>query len=516
MAFIYRYSLENGQKKTALSEYEQLIQDVIERLFGKNLKEEVRITDEYFEFKLYSSVSNYDLQEMGRRLSAIPRSPEKGFRRMEQSFYTILYPSENENDFIYAEFFDFKDFEDIKRFRKQAERYTEAYLDRNQDIIIQLPTEDIALNNLFYVDVLSAEIDNRIISICKFLPNKITEPTICLVKGEHRTKENELNEEYSEHRKYYDSQTIMFDNIPDAVYLNEIGNPVNNQTNFLKIKKITSIDQNKISEILDNITLLIPEAITIDALEKIKPTDKLKLTVYNVGQGLSTSLTKNEEYNPFVFFDFGMAEGKNYFTKPNSMTQDTTSEATIILSHIHRDHWFKISMEKSAFSCHWYIPDQPRKSQFNKKCAEIIYNGGAVSIIKNSVPFSRGILYCHASSSFHKHETGMVLRINADINGVTGGLLIAGDQRYDFIAPQIVCELHMLVATHHGGEYSAKASTLVPSPMWNGESLLVYSYGLGSNGRINTHSHPSKRAKYAQWKNVHETPIINNDFVINI
>jgi len=174
-------------------------------------------------------------------------------------------------------------------------------------------------------------------------------------------------------------------------------------------------------------------------------------------------------------------------------------------------------MEKNALACHWYIPAQPLKPQFRKKCAEIIAYGGSVHILKvptGAISFPKGTLYCAPPSpSCHVHETGISLRINGQICGIPGGILVPGDQRYNHIDPSAVQNLHVLVATHHGGEHCAST---IPSPMTSGISQVVYSYGLGSDGRCNTHKHPSHKKDYIQWKNAFKTAERKDNFTITI
>lgn len=509
MAVIYRYSLGHKKNDFDLLKYEGIIRDEVETLFLENLKEDARVTKNYFEFKLYRSVSVSTLQKMGKCINGISKVAGKGFNRMPQKLYVVFYPPSDGESFLYAEFYDFEDLEDAERFYSQATRYSEIHSMRTIGDMSELPSDRTMLQNLFYVDILSAEVDIEIVQ--KYIKKEIVEPTICVLEGYHKN-DDYLRSRFRRHD--YKSPKIVLDHILDAPYLKTIENPEYHKNDFIEIENLTPINSTKINELFEHLKINIPDANKASHIDMAETKEKLLFTVYNVGQGLSTSLAKCDGSSPFLFYDFGLAEGKNFFTKPKTITCVDAKNAIIILSHIHRDHWFRLSIEKSAFEANWLIPDHPRKKQFEKKCAEIIYSGGTVSILREDIHFPRYRICCtpQSTTSSHLHETGIILWIDSEIDGKAGGILIPGDQRYDFIDDINKHNLHILVATHHGGEYSARTSTNVPFPLLNGESRLVYSYGLG-----NTYRHPlSKTKAYGLWQNVFQTPLENKDFAIEI
>jgi len=266
---------------------------------------------------------------------------------------------------------------------------------------------------------------------------------------------------------------------------------------------IISVDYEKYEKIRELVDFDINKATQISSLESMQSTDKIKFTVHNVGQGLSTSLSKDDE-PPFLFFDFGMGK-RNAFFEPSDITGHITPGKSIILSHIHRDHWNRLTTEKAAYKCCWYIPNQERMLQFGHKCAEIIKYGGSVDIITDSIHFAKGELLCNKTSiqsppsnANDSHKTGFALRINACVSGKLEGIVVSGDQMYDYIDARLFDDLRILVATHHGGSYGNGS---VPQPMSAGENKIVYSYG-----HENKYEHPKTQPYCSSWKNEHHTP----------
>lgn len=68
MSFIYEYQLRNVKERQEwdLFEYEQVLENLIEQTFGRNLKETI-IYNKSFEFRLYASVTSYKLQNLGKK-----------------------------------------------------------------------------------------------------------------------------------------------------------------------------------------------------------------------------------------------------------------------------------------------------------------------------------------------------------------------------------------------------------------------------------------------------------------
>ncbi len=94
--------------------------------------------------------------------------------------------------------------------------------------------------------------------------------------------------------------------------------------------------------------------------------DKYVFRVHNVGQALATSLSY-ENKPPFLYFDYGMPYGKNSSTRPPVVNMPTNPGVSIILSHVDKDHWFRVADDINAFQCHWYIPDQMTETDTKKQ-----------------------------------------------------------------------------------------------------------------------------------------------------
>jgi len=507
MALIYRYKLRNDKNSSLdLTIHEDTIQNELEKHFSDNLKEKVRVVKAYFEFKLFTSVENHELRLMGKKLGNISIG-YGGFIRMPQELYMILYPqTEGETDSYYVELFDNNVLDDVKGFKKRAVEYTNNYLSKNQELLLNRFINDEKLRNAFYLDVMSSDVDSKVID--KWIEVVRNETVIYSFKGFHRVDIDKTHTN-SKNDGNVSLDEFKLDSITDAIWLNKrnLSAKTNKfKTDVFKINRTDKIKQEELDKIIKLIDFKIAKTNKISALEEIEASEKLLFKVHNVGQGLSTSFARGNE-PPFLFFDFGMGEGRNAFTKADEITGRVTPNKDIILSHIHRDHWYRLANDEDSdgFRCHWYIPNQELKVQFRHKCAEIIYHKGSVSIITDKIEFTRGILSSKKILSKDppfpakdNHKTGLVLRINTCVNGVEGGVLIPGDQTYECINDSMLGNLHILVATHHGGEFGDE---LPPKPMEDGMSEVVFSYG-----KDNTHNHPIKPSPYTSWKSPHNTP----------
>lgn len=516
MGYIYRYQLRDKCKREQfdLLDYEKSIIDTISLLFNENMKD-VRVEKKFFEFKLYESVENKTLRRMGSELAKFLKI--NGFVRMEQKFYVIVYPNEDTNiESQYIEFFDFMDFNDIERFSKQARNYTKKHMKTNEYMKTnEFIIENTKLHNAFYVDILSAfiKVNNKI-----FLSEK--EITYFMITGYHRVRDKSNFEKEKKNHNI-----VEFNKEIDFKYLSYIKKNLNynEHIDYFDINNLKEIEnKEEVSKIISNIEYEISETKQIKYLDCINARDKLVFTVYNVGQGLATSLSKNEE--TFLYFDFGMSYGENSFNIPSIINMDVMENSTIILSHIHRDHWIRLIEEINAFKCNWYIPDQDSDGVFKHRFAEIIIAGGSVHKIKHTINFQGGNLCCNGISrhkpdrcASYKHGNGISLRLKmkkedkSDIN-----ILIPGDQQYDYIDSRYTDNIDVLVASHHGGEYSWSSRRDVfndiPTPRNKKEGIIIYSYGIS-----NTYSHPSKSKDYTTvgWTKEHHTPV-DGEYILNL
>ena len=72
-------------------------------------------------------------------------------------------------------------------------------------------------------------------------------------------------------------------------------------------------------------------------------------------------------------------------------------------------------------------------------------------------------------------------------------------------------DIDILVASHHGGDYS-ETNTMMDIPSASGEGELIYSYG-----EVNCYGHPSHIRDYISkgWIKRHDTAV-DNDYEIEI
>ena len=241
---------------------------------------------------------------------------------------------------------------------------------------------------------------------------------------------------------------------------------------------------------------------------------KFIFKVYNVGQGLSTSLQielKNEERLPFFYFDYGMGCHRHKNTSPSNLSLPVDKNTIIILSHIHEDHWCGFRKNKNALESTWIIPQVPSKSLL-KLLAKVSSRNGRFMFLNasgyridsyiNNVCISVGN---DNVKSKQIHETGIALLIESNKKN---RILVSGDQMYKNHIQDFLINVNILVASHHGGDYGSQGSL----PKSNNEkNCVIYSYG-----KCNNYKHPSKTHDYSNngWINRHDT--IKGDYEISI
>lgn len=518
MAFIYRYQLKriSSREKLDLREYRNGINTVILSLFDSNLKD-CFVEKSYFEFKLYTQASISTLQNMGRALREV--LPFYGFVRMDQTLYALVHgPSSLEEDY-HIELIDSIFIDDPEGFQKRYELYFEKYRkDENYNSQTDNNRKDENYNNQTdnyrneaikrncYLDVIDIYVSNEM------MPSKLKESneiTAFKIKGRYKnSRYNGINLFAIDNELIRES--IRFENHYDYHYLSNIDNELINEirpSNILQItesKKVEGIFE----KVKEELYLDIPIATEIK-LNQEALTDYSIFKVHNVGQALATSLSPQNGL-PWIYFDYGLPFGKDIVTLPVDTVLDVNEEATILLSHTHKDHWYGVAYNKNSYKCHWYLPDQTKSILFNKKIAEIVNSGGSVNIINRDLAFPRAKITCGGISKINasriasnKHETGLTFRIEGkDEFDNSTNILVAGDQSYDYIATSQLSDIDILVASHHGGSYCWSVAGNIPSPKVKYNGKLIYSCGIN-----NRHKHPSKTSDYktAGWMHEHNT-----------
>ncbi|MHB8130075.1 MAG: ComEC/Rec2 family competence protein [Mobilitalea sp.] len=538
MAYIYRYHIRNKyyRNEIKLLNYKDEIIRNINDLFFENLKD-IRITENFFEFKLYMSTENNLLREMGRRLKYVwydYRECKNGFVRAPQELYALVYPvEEQDSSRFYVEFIDTMDIDEMDRLSEQAHHYILKYRNENDISSNNEVTKDTGHQNMFYIDVLNTFIKkDNVLLIGEEPKNELR----CFhVRGYHRV----INDEMSENVSKYSLKDNTSDNLRNRIYFYESIDVayLHNKVEFKNQERHSDcfdiidhikVNKEKIKEIFDKLDYRINKAVKIEELDNIDGKDNLVFCVHNVGQGLATSLSTRGNSN-HLYFDYGMSEGENIFTEPTNITALVNINSTIILSHIHRDHWYRLVKDINAFKCKWFVPDQDINIEFKHRCAEILATGGNVHKIADTINFRGGSLFCGRESKYnpgrvtnHKHETGLALRLEMkDERGEDINILISGDQRFDYMEEEYLINLDILVASHHGGEYSwskrANVSDDIPSPRNTETATIIYSFGIGNDGTSNTHNHPSKVNEYQSrgWKKAYNTSS-SGDYILSL
>ncbi|GAU77765.1 hypothetical protein F3D3_2394 [Fusibacter sp. 3D3] len=431
MAFIYRYQIKNGELRnnTSLLEYNQEINEVVEILFSENLKECI-VEERYFEFRLYVTVHKRLLQEMGRLLkSRLPIGIHRyGFVRMEQTFYALFYSTvSSREDFIYGELIDSTLLDEKNSFLKRANNFYEKKVSNN--LLYENPySENInEIKKNLYIDIMDTYIDHNSLFNISTDTNEIS---CYFVKGRHRR----IEKVKTSHIDRFRNNLLQLEGCFDiGIVENEALKLSNDSTrgdylDFLEIHDFFEMPE-VVETIMNELSLHINETEKIEALDVInkKIEGEIKRCVFkthNVGQALATSLS-DENNSILLYFDYGMPYGGNAFTRPARINMPTNPGITIILSHVDKDHWFRLADDINAYRCHWYIPDQPRGPQFNHKLAEIIVSGGSVHMINSDLSFPCGTITYSGYSKInplrtanHVHEMGLTLRIQgSDVKG---------------------------------------------------------------------------------------------------
>ena len=251
--------------------------------------------------------------------------------------------------------------------------------------------------------------------------------------------------------------------------------------------------------------------ITEEIVKNIIPEGKIecKFKVYDVGQGLTTSLSKGEDKMPFFYFDYGTNNARNKAVVPRMKENLPDIEsALIVISHLHDDHYNCYNICSTAHKAIWAIPKQDIKLRLQRIIADIKSQNGEVyfysSINMNDLSIQHSNISSISPLRLPKrdmyHEDGYAMYLHGDNCYV----VVSGDQDYDYQETNRLTNIDILVACHHGGKYCWSKKGNVPSTL-NKNSEIVYSYG-----QNNTYNHPSQKAVYhaAGWKKSHDTAVI--------
>ncbi|MDE5604084.1 MAG: hypothetical protein K2I73_00700 [Eubacterium sp.] len=501
----YNYALKKKEERngTNLKEYENEIKEALEYLnVGK--ENYITINEDSFEFSYSGCISRGYLQEMGKRLSKLGVGKE-GFVRQKNKAYAFLsYDKSRTNDEqILVELVDCSTVDgENEYFLEEMPQWVNFYRR------VELSTTCISLEK-------AKKIFNR------FYEPEDNKEIVFLVEFKHRHLEinkyhENINSDFiydyksnKNNKSFVRENTCLIEHLySDGVY----------QPDFVDLADITSvgvITEPKRKSLLSKFDVKIDSYPGVQYNANIlSQNTKYTFTVHNVGQALATSLSEKGQ-KPFFYFDYGIACGKNARTLPKNIKLPIAKDATILLSHVDEDHWCGFRINQEALKCRWIIPQNPRKA-LKKTLSSVYSNGGTIiqysanglSILKikslnNCMVAGNSQSTINSSRSPKKtHETGNALYIFAQYKGKEYKIVISGDQDYDYQDNSYFNDINLLVACHHGGEFSWSKRAAIPIPN-SVENKIVYSYGDG-----NSYGHPSKVSEHSKngWNIEHHTP----------
>lgn len=502
MAIKYIYRQKGNDSLVNFIEMQQDIERIIFDIYGNNLKD-VYVYADFFEFTLHTSVEPYLLRLMGKRMKQQLYRSFK-LKRAKQEMYAIVT---KQHDCIEVEFVDVIVCSDEleRRIRLNQEKwYNQDTNEMFDDWVYRLNYLDVygatfsydEFNKVFHgIDLLDCEEEQKILLKVNLQHRKVN--NIDFSFNQKDTKYFIIEHLFTAAEDYYETYDIASISGIEKI---ENSNLMQVEQQFVvkNVKQINDLNQLKDVQVKEGFNK-----------------DKLLFKVHNVGQGLATSFSNEGEY-PFLYFDYGVACRKNKLTSPSNISIPIKSNGVIILSHLHEDHWCGFRINELALSTCWLIPRQKMSITFKKFCGSIIKSGGKIYYYDQFLNITPHIHMNHSDISkqdCHRvpkgvHQTGYAMHINAKSLQANKSckILICGDQDYDYLEQNYMQELDVLVACHHGGEYSWTSKAKLPSPSPNYERI-IYSYG-----KNNTYNHPSNVKKYelAGWTKRYDT--IHGDY----
>ena len=516
MRYVYELKYKEHRNSINLQNYEKDIIYSIKSFFeDKNILEEfnvekdsnIVVKDRSFEFSFPGCLPQGSLRQMGKFLAKHLKRVKGFIRKNNNAYVFISYDEERDKDekvlleFIDSSTLDISNSGSINEARSWIDFYGN----------LELSVSYISLHKAKYI---FGEIENKL---------KEKKEIIFEVEIKHRTI------------AYSDEDVIDYIGVKSCIveHLYSAGLYQHGKIDFVDIISLYEVSdefERRIKNKFDNTRDQVFNKYRIEDNSKVRDiiysslnrySSKLNICdedknfifkVYNVGQGLSTSLQielKNEESLPFLYFDYGMGCHRHKNTCPSNLSLPADKNTIIILSHIHEDHWcgFRENKNKDVLEATWIIPQAPSKSllkllaDVNSRNGRFIFidtSKGSIDSYINNVCIRIGN---HNVKSKYIHETGIALMIESNKNNRIFRILVSGDQMYKNHIPNFLIDVNILVACHHGGDYGSPGA--VPSSN-NEKNCVIYSYGKG-----NKYKHPSKTYEYSNngWNNRHDTVI---------
>ncbi len=494
MAILYRFGPKNRRLRSVnLLQYEQQITGIVDEVFGDNLKD-VYVYEAYFDFTLERSVPLSSLLKMGRHLqSALHFSYH--FRRLAVKMYAFVT---QEEDSFSVSFLD----------QTVCDLSPQALAERVHASRSYREDAGEWANLVNYLTLYTAQLSRKSFRMVFRWRNCRKERSegggLFLVRLQHRRKEARPQEESYLSSGPFPTPSFVFDHLYTAD---------RNYGEYADFARLVSCEPVRD----DGIAARIHELLSLEGahiptmppalLSSWLPSGERRYVfrVHNVGQGLATSLEFDSAR--ILYFDFGMACGRNIKTLPLHVDLTIAENGVIILSHTDEDHWCGFRKEPLGLSATWIIPRQHSKASFSKAVAAILIHHGKVYYNDPNGLSCGNLEVAHektaCSSSCDPHQTGYAMYLHGkDSNGNPRNIAISGDQYYDCQPQAQLSGLHLLVACHHGGKYSQNCHCSLPSPA-DDSGRVVYSYGVN-----NSYMHPSETRAYelAGWNDRVNTP----------
>lgn len=506
MRYIYALRKKEERSNTDLKKYVNEIKNSLKYL---DVEEEnyIVVNTDSFEFSFSGCITRGYLQQMGKRLAELGVG-KGGFVRQNNKAYAFLSFDESkaEDEQVSVELVDCStiDFEDEYR-RNNMPEWVSFYRK------VELSTTHISIKR-------ARDIFGGFYELTK------ENDVVLLVELKYYYLTNERYNEYLESSDTYDyissryPQNSIRKNTCIIEHLYSAGRYRQDLVDLADITFLNVVSSSEKERVISKFNLKMESHIGQQYETNTKGRNQdtnYTFTIHNVGQALATSLREKGE-QPFFYFDYGIACGRNKFTLPVDAELPIAENATILLSHVDEDHWCGFRINPEALKCRWVVPQKPGKA-LKKMLSSVYLSGGSISLYRaNGLNIFRikSVNNCMVDGNEKSkikslrapktvHENGNALYIFAEHEGKKYKIAVSGDQDYDYQNNNYLKDVNLLVACHHGGKYSWSKKAIVPRPNTD-ENTLIYSYGQG-----NTYGHPSEVGEYVKqgWKTEHRTPL---------
>lgn len=493
MAFIYIQEIENKNLKNNINllDFKREIKNIIIDFFNidyKNILKSIDIAEDYFKYSLHLAVNNSILIDINKRVEYFLQEKIKKDIKFKNKKVKYI-------GFIQEEYID-KEFNTITTL--ELIEYN-SYMNKNftKETLIDIDTFTLRFKergvDYFFQ---TSERADRVEKNKRFL---IIEGTI----GN--------NHNYPKLTSFPDSKFIdIFRDTDRKIYGYE--NAIVRNFNIGEIRFPSEDERENIEKLDREMNKYLDTSIGLVKENSLKDKDYEigldNFKVYDVGQGLMVGLFKNNDINYYI--DLGIDKNLDILNCNNKIKIKRNKK--VILSHIHLDHWHILNLDINAYYQDWYIPKQEKGFIFSKRLGEILSYGKKIYYILEDIEIDSGRVYLGKKfkdlKASHKHENGLYIILEIKEKKI----LISGDQRYEFMNKQDIGDIDILVASHHGGDYSKfedrDRTEYLPSPN-NLNSLVVYSYG-----KNNPYNHPNKISDYRKLGWINEYHTVDGNYIL--